>query len=69
MILVVGSHSSRDLQNGSLRDVNIPFATVGAPAAKNFDEPRRQQLLWLPQYPNTEAVSVTIVRLEAALVK
>ena len=40
-ILVVGGHSSGYLQDGSLREVNIPFVTVGAPAAKNFDEPRR----------------------------
>jgi len=41
VILVVGSHSNVCLPDGSLREVNIPFVTVGAPAAKNFDEPRR----------------------------
>lgn len=41
VVLVVGGHSSWYLQDGSLREVNVPFVRVSGPQAKNFDEGRR----------------------------
>lgn len=41
MVLVVGGHSSWHLQDGSLREVNVPFVRVRGPQATNFDEGRR----------------------------
>ena len=41
VVLVVGNHSSWHLQYGSLREMNVPFIGVRAPAAKNLDKPRR----------------------------
>ena len=70
MVLVVGNHSSRYLQYGSLREVNVPFIGVRAPVAKNLDKPRG----WASGSccrgcPNSETVGVVVIRLKATQLK
>ena len=70
MILVVGGHGSWYLQDGSLREVNVPFIRVRAPAAKYFDEPGRQASgSCCCCCPNSETVSVVVIGLKAAQIK